>query len=90
VNDDDRQVLRETLIREAAGLAVMAVVLWYFGPGKLIMSGWRHRAKTWAASRGGPIDVQVAQFRAEVSRWDHEQAAQQDRRAGGAGPCGCR
>ena len=87
--NDDAAVLRETLIREAVGLAVMLGVLWYFGPGRIIVSGWRHRAQTWFDARGNAVDAQVAQFRSEVSRWDHEQAAQQNRGTGGAGPCGC-
>lgn len=88
MTEEERAILRETLIRETAGLLVMAAVLWYLGPGKLWLSGMRHRTVTWWQARGGPVDVEVAQFRSEVSRWEHEQAAKADRRAGGCGPCG--
>jgi hypothetical protein len=90
VNEDDRRIVRDTLIREGTALAVMALVLWYLGPGKLTVSGLLHRARAAAGARAGDVDTQVAQFRAEVSRWDHEQAAQQDRGPAGGGPCGCR
>jgi hypothetical protein len=89
VTDDDMLVARRALITEGIALAAMAAVLWYMGPGKLIAAGLLHRARTAMGARATLIDVQVDQFRAEVSRWDHEQAAKQDRRAGRGGPCGC-
>lgn len=88
---DEQQpsVLRDAVIREAVGLTVLAAVLWYMGPGRLIINGLVHKAKTSMGARATHIDTQVAQFRGEVSRWDHEQASQKARRAGGDGPCGC-
>lgn len=87
--NDDRQdsVLRDALIREGVGLVVLAVVLWYMGPGKLVISGLVHRAKTTMGAQNRAIDNQVAQFRGEVSRWDHEQAAHKANPS--AGGCGC-
>ena len=90
MNDEQPSVLRDAVIREAVGLAVLAAVLWYLGPGRLIVGGLVHRAKTTMGARSTAIDTQVAQFRSEVSRWDHEQAAQASRKPGGDGPCGCR
>lgn len=82
-------VVRRALVTEGIGLAAMAAVLWYMGPGKIWVSGLLHRYRTMAGARGSAIDAQVEQFRAEVSRWDHEQAARPDRNPGRGGPCGC-
>lgn len=82
-------VVRRALVTEVIGLAAMGAVLWYMGPGKIWIDGLIHRAHVLMHARGDAIDVQVDQFRAEVSRWDHEQAAQQDRRPGRGGSCGC-
>lgn len=82
-------VVRRALLAEGIALAAMGVVMWYMGPGRIWVSGLAHRAKAMMGARADAIDVQVSQFRAEVSRWDHEQAAQQDRRPGRGGPCGC-
>ena len=79
MNEEERQLVREVAIREGAALALMAAVLWYVGPGKLWLSGVRHRIGMAASGRSTAIDVKVEQFRAEVSRWEHEQAAQPDR-----------
>jgi hypothetical protein len=89
VSDDEKALAREMIIREGAGLLIMAAVLWYMGPGKITLSGWAHRARTMAAARTTQIDVQAEQFRGEISRWEHEQAAQADHRPGRRGPCGC-
>jgi hypothetical protein len=89
MTEDDAAVLRQTLIKETVGLAAIAMILWYFGPGKLWMSGIVHRAKTMMGAQDDVIDTKVVQFRAEVSRWDHEQAAQKDRRSAPGGGCGC-
>lgn len=89
MTDDDAAVLRQTLIKESVGLAAIALILWYAGPGQLLIKSWAHRVKTVMGARADHIDNQVVQFRAEVSRWDHEQAAQQDRKPGRRGGCGC-
>lgn len=89
MNEDDAAVLRQTLIKESVGLAAMAIILWYFGPGKLWVGGLVHRAKTMMGAQNSAIDTEVAQFRAKVSRWDHEQAAQADRKPGRGSGCGC-
>lgn len=82
-------VVRRALVTEGIGLAVMGLVLWYMGPGKIWVDGLLQQARTRMGARATGIDVQVEQFRAEVSRWDHEQAASADRRPGRGGPCGC-
>lgn len=89
MTDEDMAVLRRALITEGIGLAIMGVILWYLGPGKLWLSGIAHRVKTTRGTRASHIDTQVRQFAGEVSRWDHEQAAQPDQKPGGGGPCGC-
>ncbi len=88
LDDETRAVLRDTVIREAAGIAALLLLVWMFGPGRMQMQRAAHRART-VFSRTDPYETDIMQFRAEVSRWDHEQAAQQNRRAGGSGPCGC-
>lgn len=87
---EDAAIIKETLIREMPGLAVMAVILWYMGPGKDLLSGLRHQVRTRMGARGSAIDTQVAQFRNQVSRWDHEQAAQADHWPGYGGAGGVR
>ena len=74
MSEDDGAVLRDAVIREGVALAVMAAVLWYFGPGRTWLAGIRHRAGQMMSARGSRIDAEVARFAAEVSRWDHEQA----------------
>ncbi len=87
--DDDVRVLRETLIREAAGLGVLLAVLWLIGPGRMRLEQARHRIGR-ILQPDDPYAGEIRSFAREVSRWDHEQAAQQDRRAGGSGTgCGC-
>jgi hypothetical protein len=89
VTEEDMAAVRRALVTEVIGLAAMGLVLWYMGPGKIWAAGMLHRARAMMGARASAIDIQVGQFRAEVSRWDHEQAAQQDRRPGRGGPCGC-
>jgi hypothetical protein len=78
MTEEDRAVLHRALISEGIALAALAVMLWYMGPGKIWASGVVHRARTMMGTRNSVIDVQVQQFSAEVSRWEHEQAAQPD------------
>lgn len=87
--DDMMTVARRALVTEGIALAAVAAVLWYTGPGKIWIGGLFRRAEIYMESRRSAVDVQVAAFASEVSRWDHEQAAQQDRRPGRRGPCGC-
>jgi hypothetical protein len=89
VNGEERALIREMMIREGFALLVMAGVLWYMGPGKIVIGGLVHRARTMTAAAASAEDVKVEQFRAEVGRWEHEQAAQADKRPGRRGPCGC-
>lgn len=75
MSEDDGAVLRDAVIREGVALAVLAVVLWYMGPGRVWLGGVRHRAvQVMGGARRSRIDAEVARFAAEVSRWDHEQA----------------
>jgi len=89
MTDDDLAIVRRALITEVIALAAMGAVLWYMGPGRIWVAGVAHRARSMMGARASAIDVQVDQFRAEVSRWDHEQAARTDRQSGRGGPCGC-
>ena len=79
MTEDDLAVMRRALISEGIALAAMALVLWYMGPGRILVSGLAHRARMIMAGHGTEIDAKVEQFRAEVSRWEHEQAAHPDR-----------
>jgi hypothetical protein len=89
MSEEEQALVREMVIREGIALLVMAGVIWYMGPGKIVISGLVHRARVMAGTRSTAIDVEVQQFSSEVSRWEHEQAAKKDRRAGRGGPCGC-
>lgn len=66
---------RDAVIREGVSLLALAAVLWYFGPGRMTIAGWRSRVVNLYQSPRDRIDAEVARFRAEVSRWEHEQAA---------------
>jgi hypothetical protein len=87
VDEQTRDVLTETLIREAAGLAVILGVLWVMGPGKVWLEAVACKARS--LRRRDPHEGMIRQFAAEVSRWDHEQASGQDRPAAPGGGCGC-
>jgi hypothetical protein len=89
MTQEDAAVLRQTLIRECTGLTVMMVLLWYLGPGKDLVHGLVHRARTAMGARASAEDAEVARFNTDVSRWDHEQAAHENHKAGGGKPCGC-
>lgn len=89
MTDDTGAAVKDALIREGVALAVMVVVVWYFGPGRMWLQALRHRAVTLWKTRDNAVDMQVREFRGEVSRWEHEQAAHPDSPAAGGGPCGC-
>jgi hypothetical protein len=80
-------VIGEQLLRETIGIAVMAGVLWYLGPGKLQIRAAVARARAWW-DRADPHEPVIAGFRRDMSRWEHEQAANQDHTSGPGG-CGC-
>lgn len=88
MNDAGSEV-RDAVIREAVGLAALIIVVWYFGPGRLWLEGIRHRAVSLWKNRDNAVDMEVREFRGQVSRWEHEQAAQTNRRPAGDDPCGC-
>ena len=88
-SDDTGAAVKDALIREGVALAVMVVVVWYFGPGRLWLQSLRHRAVALWTTRDNAVDRQVREFRSDVSRWEHEQTAQADRKPAGDDPCGC-
>lgn len=88
MNSEQRDVITDALIREGLGLLVMAGVLWYLGPGRSWTAGIARRLRAQWQVRRNWIDTEVAQFRGQMSRWEHEQAEAPDRAPGG-GPCGC-
>jgi hypothetical protein len=77
VNEQQRDVVTEALIREAIGLGVIIGILWVMGPGKVWLEAIAHRARSWR--QADPFEGPVRQFAAEISRWDHEQASRPDR-----------
>jgi hypothetical protein len=89
VTEEEQAILRQTLIKESIGLLAVLAVVWYMGPGRILIGGIRRRAEIYMEGRRSDIDIEVAQFGNQVSRWDHEQAAKADRRPGGERPCGC-
>jgi hypothetical protein len=88
MSEEDAAVMRQTLIREGVGLLAVLAVVWYMGPGRILIAGLRKRAEILLEHRRTPIDIEVAGFASQVSRWDHEQAAQAHHRPGGQHPGG--
>lgn len=85
---EGREFIKRVMISEGVSMLVMLGMLWYLGPGRVLIAGVVHQARTRYKRRRNRIDSEVARFAAEVSRWDHEQAAQTDHTAGNGG-CGC-
>jgi hypothetical protein len=82
------ETVKDALIREAIALGALALILFALGPGRTLVPALITRAKMmWGGT--DPFEGQARQFASEISRWDHEQASQQDRGPAGRGPCGC-
>jgi hypothetical protein len=56
----------------------MAAVLWYIGPGRIWAKAAVEHVRARFRARPQAVDVEVAAFRRDLSRWEHEQAAQTD------------
>lgn len=88
MDDETVAAVKDALVREVIALGVLLGVLWVMGPGRVLVPAWMARARAmWG--RADAHEGQVRQFASEVSRWDHEQSAQADRRPAAGGPCGC-
>lgn len=85
---DGREFLARVLISEGASLLVAVGMLWYLGPGRLLINGVVHQLRARLRQRGNYIDREAARFSAEISRYDHEQAARSDHPSAGGG-CNC-
>ena len=88
MTEEEQAVLRQTLIKESIGLLAVLAVVWYMGPGRMLIGGLRRRVEIWQEARN-PDENVIRQFRTEVSNWDHEQAAPKNHQPGRGGPCGC-
>jgi hypothetical protein len=88
MTEEEQAVLRQTLIKESIGLLAVLAVVWYMGPGRMLIGGLRRRVEIWQEARN-PDENVIRQFRTEVSNWDHEQAAKKDHRAKPERGCGC-
>lgn len=89
--DEQQQpgILTDALVREAISIVGTVVLVWMLtGTGRIYATAIRDRIRARWHARRSRLDGEVAQFAHEISRWDHEQSAQQDRRPGN-GPCGC-
>lgn len=88
MDDSDKREIQVAGIIALIGIAGILAQLWVTKPGTRMWFGAAaHRVRTWRAI--DPHEGAVRQFSREVSRWDHEQAASQDRRPGRERPCGC-
>lgn len=87
MTEEEQAVLRQTLIKESIGLLAVLAVVWYMGPGRMLIGGLRRRVEIWQEGRV-PDEGVIRQFSREVSNWDHEQAAQKDHRAKPQRDCG--
>jgi len=82
------ETVKDALIREAIALAALALILFAMGPGRTLVPAWMARIRV-AMNGTDPHEGQVRQFSSEISRWDHEQTARQDRKAAPGSGCGC-
>jgi hypothetical protein len=89
MTEEEKLILKQTLIKESVGLLVLLGFVWYMGPGRILIGGLRRRVEIWQEAGSSAIDVEVQQFGNQVSRWDHEQAANAARKPGGQRGCGC-
>jgi hypothetical protein len=82
MDDAQRKEVELAVVVGLIGVVGLLAQLWISKPGTRMWFGAAaNRVMTWRAA--DPYEGAVRQFRAEVSRWDHEQAAQKDHRAGG-------
>ena len=82
-------ILTDALVREAVSLIGTVVIIWALsGAGRDAVRMIRARIRARIRAKSDRTETVIREFAAEISRWDHEQAAQPDRRPGG-GPCGC-
>lgn len=88
MDEETRAAVKDALVREVIALAALALILFAMGPGRTLVPAWINRAKNMMGVRD-PHEAAARQFASEVSRWDHEQAAKQDRKPAAGGPCGC-
>lgn len=82
-------IVKRALIAEGASLLAVTLILVALGPGRLYGAALWNAAKMRFSARGSRIDAEVRTFAGEVSRWDHEQAAGKNSRAGRERGCGC-
>lgn len=87
MDDETRAAVKDALVREVVAIGALMAILWVMGPGRVLIPAWAARARV-LMGRTDPHEGTVRQFASEVSRWDHEQASQQDRKPA-AGGCGC-
>ncbi len=88
MDEETRAAVKDALVREVIALGALALILFAMGPGRTLVPAWMARIRV-AMNGTDPHEGQVRQFSSEISRWDHEQAAQPDRGTTGRGPCGC-
>jgi hypothetical protein len=73
---DQQQRPRDAMIRTAASelvsLAMLGAVVWYLGPGRLWVQCQRARVAARWNARGRAIDLEVADFRRDLYRAEHE------------------
>lgn len=87
MDDETRAAVKDALVREVIGLSALALILFALGPGRVYVPALIKNIRL----RFHPVDVHgpaVRKFASDISRWDHEQASQQDRKPAPGG-CGC-
>lgn len=83
--EDDRQpgIITDAVVREAVSIAGTVMLLWLIsGSGRTCIATVTARIRARFRARGNRIDAEVAILRRDISRWEHEQAAQAHRRPG--------
>ena len=67
-----RDAMLRTAASEAVSLIMLGAVVWYFGPGRLWVQMQRARVAARIGARGRAIDLEVADFRRDLHRAEHE------------------
>jgi len=75
------------VIAEGVSLAALALAIWLMGGGGVRLRHLVWRARQYAGRRGRAEDAAVNELRADISAYEHSQAAATKRRR--AGGCGC-
>lgn len=67
-----RDAMVRTAASELVSLVMLGAVVWYFGPGRLWVQMQRARMAARIGARGRAVDLEVAEFRRDLYRAEHD------------------